>query len=145
MASYRKGKGLISLRTSQNVKRGNPMSKSLKLGGLMNLRKSGKGSDMTKASPSTNERKAKTNNLRKIHQKNKRIRGILSFQSEEESLVASQELRKKNALLRSEIIERQKKMGKQKHDGLRSVSMVCLLYTSPSPRDLSTSRMPSSA
>ena len=26
-----------------------------------------------------------------------------------------------------------------------SVSMICLLYTSPSPRDLSTSRMPSSA
>ena len=27
----------------------------------------------------------------------------------------------------------------------RGVSYVCLLYTSPSPRDLSTSRMPSSA
>ena len=26
-----------------------------------------------------------------------------------------------------------------------ALSMVCLLYTSPSPRDLSTSRMPSSA
>ena len=37
------------------------------------------------------------------------------------------------------------------HDGRRHVpvyvteDMVCLLYTSPSPRDLSTSRMPSSA
>ena len=29
--------------------------------------------------------------------------------------------------------------------GLRSVLQLCLLYTSPSPRDLSTSRMPSSA
>ena len=28
---------------------------------------------------------------------------------------------------------------------LRSTSPICLLYTSPSPRDLSTSRMPSSA
>ena len=28
---------------------------------------------------------------------------------------------------------------------LESVVKVCLLYTSPSPRDLSTSRMPSSA
>ena len=28
---------------------------------------------------------------------------------------------------------------------LMDVSMPCLLYTSPSPRDLSTSRMPSSA
>ena len=26
-----------------------------------------------------------------------------------------------------------------------SVGLICLLYTSPSPRDLSTSRMPSSA
>ena len=28
---------------------------------------------------------------------------------------------------------------------MREVRMACLLYTSPSPRDLSTSRMPSSA
>ena len=28
---------------------------------------------------------------------------------------------------------------------LSAISMGCLLYTSPSPRDLSTSRMPSSA
>ena len=28
---------------------------------------------------------------------------------------------------------------------LMTMSTVCLLYTSPSPRDLSTSRMPSSA
>ena len=28
---------------------------------------------------------------------------------------------------------------------LSEIPMVCLLYTSPSPRDLSTSRMPSSA
>ena len=32
------------------------------------------------------------------------------------------------------------------YDGLDSIwSYLCLLYTSPSPRDLSTSRMPSSA
>ena len=30
-------------------------------------------------------------------------------------------------------------------DGVVDVLIVCLLYTSPSPRDLSTSRMPSSA
>ena len=29
--------------------------------------------------------------------------------------------------------------------GLTTVALACLLYTSPSPRDLSTSRMPSSA
>ena len=30
-------------------------------------------------------------------------------------------------------------------DVLKSPQLACLLYTSPSPRDLSTSRMPSSA
>ena len=30
-------------------------------------------------------------------------------------------------------------------DALGHVNNICLLYTSPSPRDLSTSRMPSSA
>ena len=30
-------------------------------------------------------------------------------------------------------------------EGMRTGSQPCLLYTSPSPRDLSTSRMPSSA
>ena len=34
-------------------------------------------------------------------------------------------------------------IGKTVSDG--ALSSVCLLYTSPSPRDLSTSRMPSSA
>eukprot|EP00831_Metopus_contortus_P026753 TRINITY_DN2267_c0_g2_i6.p3 TRINITY_DN2267_c0_g2~~TRINITY_DN2267_c0_g2_i6.p3 ORF type:complete len:105 (-),score=22.73 TRINITY_DN2267_c0_g2_i6:93-407(-) len=33
----------------------------------------------------------------------------------------------------------------QNNPGLRQVDKACLLYTSPSPRDLSTSRMPSSA
>ena len=32
-----------------------------------------------------------------------------------------------------------------KEDNLRDLCYHCLLYTSPSPRDLSTSRMPSSA
>ncbi len=32
-----------------------------------------------------------------------------------------------------------------KFDELTKESVICLLYTSPSPRDLSTSRMPSSA
>ena len=30
-------------------------------------------------------------------------------------------------------------------DGVQAANSGCLLYTSPSPRDLSTSRMPSSA
>ena len=32
-----------------------------------------------------------------------------------------------------------------KYDGAPAIVYGCLLYTSPSPRDLSTSRMPSSA
>ena len=31
------------------------------------------------------------------------------------------------------------------HGQITEVNVACLLYTSPSPRDLSTSRMPSSA
>ena len=31
------------------------------------------------------------------------------------------------------------------HEGAAVMDWICLLYTSPSPRDLSTSRMPSSA
>ena len=33
----------------------------------------------------------------------------------------------------------------QYSDNDKTVTTICLLYTSPSPRDLSTSRMPSSA
>ena len=33
----------------------------------------------------------------------------------------------------------------QEAEKVRNESVICLLYTSPSPRDLSTSRMPSSA
>lgn len=123
LRNYGKNKGLASLRTSTNLKGSNPMTKSLKLGTLMNMRKSVKGSDMTKASPSMHDRRNKTNNLVKA-QKNRRMRGLLSFHSEEESMGMSQDLRKKNAMLRSEIIERQKKMGKHRPEPLRSVSMV---------------------
>ena len=31
------------------------------------------------------------------------------------------------------------------HDGAATMDWICLLYTSPSPRDISGSRMPSSA
>ena len=36
-------------------------------------------------------------------------------------------------------------LAKSQKVNLENVSITCLLYTSPSPRDLSTSRMPSSA
>ena len=121
---YKKKRGLVSVRTSQNQKTSNQMSKSLKLGTLMNLRKSTKGSDITKESPSMHNRRTRTNNMRKMQNKNRRIQGLLSFQSDDEPFVATNEVKKKNDLLRSEIIERQKKMGKHKTDTIRSVSVV---------------------
>jgi hypothetical protein len=124
MGQYRKSKGLISLRTSKNQKSSNPMSKSLKLGTLVNLRKSGKGSEMTKASPTMHIKKTRTNNLNKMAKKSRGVRGLLSLHSEDEPLVISQEIKKKNDILRSEIIERQKKMGKHRVSNIRSVSMV---------------------
>ena len=36
-------------------------------------------------------------------------------------------------------------VARSSHLGMSAVATTCLLYTSPSPRDLSTSRMPSSA
>ena len=41
--------------------------------------------------------------------------------------------------------EREFKALMRKEGGLHGLLNLCLLYTSPSPRDLSTSRMPSSA
>ena len=53
-------------------------------------------------------------------------------------------LKEKNAALRgTEAIEAAREVALRQLDS-RSRS-TCLLYTSPSPRDLSTSRMPSSA
>ena len=47
------------------------------------------------------------------------------------------------------LVEDEEEIGGLIKDGLEkeefSVDYCCLLYTSPSPRDLSTSRMPSSA
>jgi len=42
-----------------------------------------------------------------------------------------------------QVASEQKKRERSQH--LKARMQVCLLYTSPSPRDLSTSRMPSSA
>ena len=42
-------------------------------------------------------------------------------------------------------LSRYDKKGQAKRDILKALHYSCLLYTSPSPRDLSTSRMPSSA
>ena len=50
---------------------------------------------------------------------------------------------KHNALSAQMIAELHDAAGKLGQDD--DVRVVCLLYTSPSPRDLSTSRMPSSA
>ena len=44
-----------------------------------------------------------------------------------------------------EQLENVKRELEQMGDRKRELAPICLLYTSPSPRDLSTSRMPSSA
>ena len=44
-----------------------------------------------------------------------------------------------------ESISADYKMNKQKCDALKANAKDCLLYTSPSPRDVEESRMPSSA
>ena len=41
--------------------------------------------------------------------------------------------------------DRDRDRGDREFDVMRYLQRACLLYTSPSPRDLSTSRMPSSA
>ena len=43
------------------------------------------------------------------------------------------------------LIEWKKRVGESEAKRISTESSNCLLYTSPSPRDLSTSRMPSSA
>ena len=43
------------------------------------------------------------------------------------------------------ISKRAYELGAKKHINVSIETSLCLLYTSPSPRDLSTSRMPSSA
>ena len=45
----------------------------------------------------------------------------------------------------SNVLERLDEVGASVGNEVRKNSGCCLLYTSPSPRDLSTSRMPSSA
>ena len=47
-----------------------------------------------------------------------------------------------------EVYDKDNKIDAQFYDAVedgRTIVTLCLLYTSPSPRDLSTSRMPSSA
>ena len=51
----------------------------------------------------------------------------------------------KSFLKEKEIIKKISCQKKTDSTEIKAVSSVCLLYTSPSPRDLSTSRMPSSA
>ena len=47
--------------------------------------------------------------------------------------------------VRERYLDLQTQGGPKKRSSVALVSRACLLYTSPSPRDLSTSRMPSSA
>ena len=58
----------------------------------------------------------------------------------------AKDLKRRYSRLSWECIEMAFDNGINKHDGfVNAHTWGCLLYTSPSPRDLSTSRMPSSA
>ena len=53
-----------------------------------------------------------------------------------------------NAIFTPEVIDDihiKAQLGRYRMRGMALMKKICLLYTSPSPRDLSTSRMPSSA
>ena len=58
---------------------------------------------------------------------------------------ANEQARQVNARLTSEVHDLKEGLDMVEEKARSELGMVCLLYTSPSPRDLSTSRMPSSA
>ena len=49
------------------------------------------------------------------------------------------------ALVDTKVLEEEEKLREERKKAEMEKAETCLLYTSPSPRDLSTSRMPSSA
>ena len=72
--------------------------------------------------------------------------GMQSLINSVKYLIETTGLDKAFQVLNEEIIPRvQSTLGEDAARELGSMAMICLLYTSPSPRDLSTSRMPSSA
>ena len=73
-----------------------------------------------------------------IHLKKMRVRDIIGTSIEREYLEQAGVL--SNIFVRTVTIE-----NKKIDFLLKRIDSTCLLYTSPSPRDLSTSRMPSSA
>ena len=67
----------------------------------------------------------------------KRIRRI----SKQTAVNKARKSRYKNALKKMKLLIE----GKKKNEALKFLPKFCLLYTSPSPRDRTRSRMPSSA
>ena len=64
------------------------------------------------------------------------------MEATKEESEASKKLRAERIKLLKQKVESQ---GLRDQVQISGEGMICLLYTSPSPRDLSTSRMPSSA
>eukprot|EP00831_Metopus_contortus_P082210 TRINITY_DN8834_c0_g1_i1.p2 TRINITY_DN8834_c0_g1~~TRINITY_DN8834_c0_g1_i1.p2 ORF type:complete len:164 (-),score=41.08 TRINITY_DN8834_c0_g1_i1:135-626(-) len=83
-----------------------------------------------------NDKALKTTDISELIKKNKSVPRLLSELAQNNIISAN----KKNALL-NKILNLKKTATTLADTGL----VPCLLYTSPSPRDLSTSRMPSSA
>ena len=78
-----------------------------------------------------------------------RLRGVQIYEPDEVRIETSRSgdhKRQKTEITRKEIVELAMFCDLVARRLLnRAISIFCLLYTSPSPRDLSTSRMPSSA
>ena len=74
------------------------------------------------------------------HDKLKNIKQFIGYNGNKENPISI--ILKNNNLHIEIIIDPKSQVGK---NDKANISDICLLYTSPSPRDLSTSRMPSSA
>ena len=70
---------------------------------------------------------------------------IKDFKSKKDEEIYKDKLKKQNHQNILEIRQVIKNFSSTSKIHLGGIPMICLLYTSPSPRDLSTSRMPSSA
>ena len=73
------------------------------------------------------------------------VLSVIPFETEEEAIeIANDTPYGLTNYIQTEDQEKVKRVARKLRSGM-IVANTCLLYTSPSPRDLSTSRMPSSA
>ena len=69
----------------------------------------------------------------------------LTKQFQEENIIYSNNNQMKNKNLNIKTVEKEKVVAETLNGRFAMIGLICLLYTSPSPRDRTRSRMPSSA